>query len=219
MRWYLALAGVFGVLVFAGCGGTDIGGGGTVNPSSADAAAGKELFLGEGQCGTCHTLADAGSTGTIGPNLDDAFAASRAQGFEQRTLLGVVRWQIAFPGIGSGMPSQSQLGLSDEQAADIAVYVGRYAGNPDIPPSGGGEITATEGEAIFEQAGCGSCHTLAAAGSTGTIGPNLDEAMPSKELAVERVTNGAGQMPSFEDRLSEQQIDAVADFVSQNAGQ
>jgi mono/diheme cytochrome c family protein len=204
------------VLVVAGCGGTEIGGGGTVDPTGADTAAGKQLFV--EKCGSCHVLADAGTAGTIGPNLDNAFAGSRVQGFEESTFVEVVRWQIAFPGIGSPMPNQEALGLSDDQAVDISGYVARYAGNPDIPPSGGGEIAATDGKTIFSQAGCGSCHTLAAAGSTGTIGPNLDDANPSKELAIERVTNGAGAMPAFADRLSEEQIDAVAEFVSQGAG-
>ena len=72
----------------------------------------------------------------------------------------------------------------------------------------GGE---TDGKAIFASAGCGGCHTLADAGSSGTVGPNLDEAKPSKELAVDRVTNGQGGMPSFKGQLSDEQIQAVAD--------
>ena len=68
------------------------------------------------------------------------------------------------------------------------------------------------------EAGCGACHTLAAAGATGTVGPNLDEAKPSKELAIDRVTNGQGGMPSFSGQLSEAQIDAVATYVAENAG-
>ena len=67
-------------------------------------------------------------------------------------------------------------------------------------------------------AGCGGCHALAAAGAAGTIGPDLDDAKPSVDLAIERVTNGKGQMPSFKDRLSEAQIQAVAQFVAENAG-
>jgi mono/diheme cytochrome c family protein len=218
VRWVLALACALGALVVAvaGCGGTEIGGGGIVEPTGADTAAGKQLFV--EKCGSCHVLADAGTAGTIGPDLDNAFSASRAQGFAEDTFVEVVRWQIAFPGIGSPMPNQEALGLSDDQAVDISAYVGRYAGNPEIQPSGGGEITATDGEAIFSQAGCGSCHMLAAAGSSGTSGPNLDQAKPSKELAVDRVTNGAGAMPPFADRLSEEQINAVAEFVSQSAG-
>ena len=59
---------------------------------------------------------------------------------------------------------------------------------------------------------------MKAAGSTGTVGPNLDEAKPSKELVIDRVTNGQGGMPSFKGQLSEAQIQAVADYVSSNAG-
>ncbi len=75
------------------------------------------------------------------------------------------------------------------------------------------------GKGIFlGTAGCASCHTLADAGATGTIGPNLDATKPSVELAVERVTNGAGAMPSFADTLSEEQIQEVATYVSAAAG-
>jgi mono/diheme cytochrome c family protein len=194
-------------LGLAGCGG-DLGGGGVVG-ATGDAANGKQLFV--ERCGSCHAMADAGTSGTIGPNMDDAFAGSRAQGFEESTFADVVRWQIAFPGIGLGMPADLVTG---GDADDVATYVARYAGNPDIQPSGGGEITATEGSEIFTQAGCGSCHTLAAAGSSGAVGPNLDEAKPAHELVVDRVTNGQGAMPSFKDQLSEEQIQAVADFVT-----
>jgi len=72
---------------------------------------------------------------------------------------------------------------------------------------------AAAGEAIFAENGCASCHTLEAAGASGTIGPNLDEAQPDFELAVDRVTNGAGAMPSFGDSLDEQQINDVAAYV------
>jgi mono/diheme cytochrome c family protein len=194
-------------LGLAGCGGS-LGGGGVIE-ANGDANKGKQLFV--ERCGSCHTMADAGTSGTIGPNLDDAFGASRAQGFEESTFAEVVRWQIAFPGIGLGMPADIVTG---QDADDVSTYVARYAGNPDIQPSGGGEITATEGSEIFTQAGCGSCHTLAAAGSSGTVGPNLDETKPPKELVVDRVTNGQGAMPAFKDRLSEEQIQAVADFVT-----
>lgn len=194
-------------LAVAGCGG-ELGGGGVVG-ASGDAASGKQLFV--ERCGSCHTMADAGTSGTVGPNMDDAFAGSRAQGFEESTFADVVRWQIAYPGIGLGMPADLVTG---EDADDVAAYVARYAGNPDIEPSGGGEITATDGSEIFAQAGCGSCHTLAAAGSSGTVGPNLDEVKPSHDLVVDRVTNGQGGMPPFKDQLSGEQIQAVADFVA-----
>ena len=73
-------------------------------------------------------------------------------------------------------------------------------------------------EVYLGSAGCGSCHTLADAGTSGTIGPNLDDAQPSFELAVDRVTNGQGAMPSFSDQLSEQEIANVAAYVSSAAG-
>ncbi len=80
-------------------------------------------------------------------------------------------------------------------------------------------ITATTGDAIFEAAGCASCHTLAAAGAKGTIGPNLDEDKPAAGEVVEKVTNGDGSMPSFKNRMTPAQIQAVADYVASVAGQ
>ena len=50
------------------------------------------------------------------------------------------------------------------------------------------------------------------------MGPNLDEAKPSKELAVDRVTNGQGGMPPFKGQLSDAEIEAVATYVSSVAG-
>jgi mono/diheme cytochrome c family protein len=75
------------------------------------------------------------------------------------------------------------------------------------------------GKAVFTgPSACAGCHTLADAGATGAVGPNLDDAMPSAELAVDRVTNGQGSMPSFSSSLSEQQIADVAAYVSSVAG-
>lgn len=65
---------------------------------------------------------------------------------------------------------------------------------------------------------CGNCHTLADAGTTGNVGPNLDETMPTYELALDRVTNGLGGMPAFSGQLTEQQIADVAAYVSEAAG-
>jgi mono/diheme cytochrome c family protein len=85
--------------------------------------------------------------------------------------------------------------------------------------SGGGSDTgdAANGEEVFASAGCGGCHTFEAAGSTGTTGPNLDEAAPSFDEAVEQVTNGGGAMPAFAGELSEQEIRDVAAYVSSRA--
>ena len=95
--------------------------------------------------------------------------------------------------------------------ADVAAYVAAVAG------TGVEAEEPTDGKSIFTTS-CGACHTLADAGTTGTIGPNLDESMPSKELVVDRVTNGKGAMPSFKDSLDPAQIEAVADYVSTAAG-
>jgi mono/diheme cytochrome c family protein len=80
--------------------------------------------------------------------------------------------------------------------------------------SGSGTGDAAAGKEVFASAGCGGCHTLSAAGSTGSVGPNLDDAAPSYDKVVTQVTNGGGAMPSFEDDLTEQQIQDVAAFVS-----
>lgn len=82
------------------------------------------------------------------------------------------------------------------------------------PDEGSGTGDAANGEQVFASAGCGGCHTFAAAGSTGSVGPDLDEASPSFDAVVEQVENGGGAMPAFGDELSEQEIDDVAAFVT-----
>ena len=69
------------------------------------------------------------------------------------------------------------------------------------------------GEQVFASAGCGGCHTLEAAGSSGNVGPNLDDAKPDMALVIERVTKGKSPMPSFAGQLDEKQIRDVAAFV------
>ena len=206
-------------LAASGC-GTD-----GLPDGSGDTARGRELFI--PKCGTCHTLADAGTAGVIGPNLDNAFRQSRKDGLGERTIESVVRGQIAYPVVdpptgATGMPADIVTG---NDADDVAAYVASVAALPvraqpggtttgTGTETGGGGETAADGKAVFATAGCGSCHTLAAADASGTVGPNLDEAKPSKELVVERVTNGKGVMPPFKDTLSAAEIEAVADFVA-----
>ena len=211
----LALTAALGL---AACGDT-VG----YSEGTGDRIRGKELFM-KG-CGSCHELADAGTRGAIGPNLDFAFVQSRIDGLGESTIQQVVRGQIAYPVVDPptdipGMPADIFTG---QDAEDVATYVASVAGldasgnpidptNPPKPtPPDGGD---TDGASIFASAGCGGCHTLADAGSSGTVGPNLDEAKPSKELAVDRITNGRGGMPSFKDQLSEEQIEAVAEYVA-----
>ena len=208
-----ACAAALAALVAGGCGTTGL-------PAGGSETRGKELFT--EKCGSCHTLADAGTRGTVGPNLDDAFRQSRADGLGENTIASVVRGQIAYavedPSTGSpGMPKNIVTG---DDADSVAAYVAAVAA---LPVQGGGSTTgegggAASGKDVFASAGCASCHTLSAAGASGTVGPNLDEAKPPKDLVVERVTNGSGAMPSFKGQLSEEQIEAVADFVSSSAG-
>jgi mono/diheme cytochrome c family protein len=77
---------------------------------------------------------------------------------------------------------------------------------------------AAAGAKVFASAGCGSCHTLAAAKSSGQVGPNLDDAQPGYDMVVAKVTNGGGGMPAFGGQLGEQQIRDVAAFVATSAG-
>ena len=83
---------------------------------------------------------------------------------------------------------------------------------------GGGEGDAAAGKDVYASAGCGSCHTLADAGSTGTIGPNLDESSVDFEAAAEQIRTGGGGMPAFEGDLTQQEIEAVARFVTEGGG-
>jgi cbb3-type cytochrome c oxidase subunit III len=208
-------------LVVAGCGT----GGYT---SGGSQGAGKALFV--TACGQCHTLAEAGTAGVIGPNLDNAFAQAREAGMTSETFTQVVAGQIRYPisttstgapgmpGIDTTLPSCGDVegdafcvDDQDQAVDDIAAYVGAVAGTG---------VTAekpTDGKSIFA-ATCGGCHTLADAGTSGTVGPNLDDSKPSKALVVDRVTNGKGQMPSLKSSLDQQQIEAVADYVSSVAG-
>ena len=83
---------------------------------------------------------------------------------------------------------------------------------------GGGGGGTSEGSQVFAEAGCGTCHTYEPAGSTGSVGPSLDDSNVTFEQAVEQIRNGGGGMPAFEGDLSEQEIDAVARFVTEGGG-
>jgi mono/diheme cytochrome c family protein len=216
--------------------------------TSGDPSQGKALFL--TNCAGCHTLADAKSTGTIGPNLDDAFSSDKQQGFSEQTMKDVVRGQIAYPDPDGPMKANIVTG---SEANSVATYVAQCSGDPNCgvtpaaPPtttttataptttsatttsaattttgkSAGGPSTAelAEGKQIFlVKAGCGGCHTLKDAGSTGTVGPNLDQLKPADKIVEHQVENGGGPMPAFKATLTPAQIAAVAAYVSSVAG-
>jgi mono/diheme cytochrome c family protein len=77
---------------------------------------------------------------------------------------------------------------------------------------------AAAGKQVFETAGCKGCHTLKDAGASGTVGPNLDQVKPPLSLVVQRVTKGAGAMPSFKGQLTDKQIADVAAYVVKATG-
>jgi cbb3-type cytochrome c oxidase subunit III len=185
-------------LVASGCGTGGIS-------KAGDPDNGKELFL--AKCSGCHTLAAAGSHGSQGPNLDDAFAYDRRQRFKQVTIQQVVRDQIEL----AEPPMPANL-VTGTDADDVAAYVALVAGKP---VAGGNQ--ASSGKDIFT-ANCGSCHTLKDAGTSGNVGPNLDQLKPSLEIAQKQVTNGGGGMPAFKGTLTAAQIMAVAKYVSSVAG-
>ena len=121
-------------LLSAGCGT------GGITKGAADKANGKELFV--QKCGSCHTLADAGTQGTIGPNLDDAFSGPRRQGFKESSIRNVVHDQILFPVTkptgfqagpnGSEQPVQGMPAdlVTGDDAKDVAAYVASVAALP-----------------------------------------------------------------------------------------
>ncbi|MFL5830818.1 MAG: c-type cytochrome [Solirubrobacteraceae bacterium] len=78
--------------------------------------------------------------------------------------------------------------------------------------------SSAAGAAVFSSAGCANCHTLKAAGASGTVGPNLDQLQPSADQVRAIVSSGGGGMPSFTSKLSSAQIAAVASYVSSVAG-
>ena len=211
-RWTAGVAiGLGAALLAAGCG---TGGPATGHP---DIANGQKLFTGTAQCAGCHTLAAAGSSGTIGPNLDNAFRADRQQGLDATTIENVVLDQIRLgSGPVTGSPSMPANLVKGQDAVDVAAYVASVAGTGSSSSSSPSTL-GTNGKAIF-QAECAGCHTLAAAGTSGTVGPNLDQLKPAQALVVHQVTNGGAVMPAFKGKLSAAQIQAVASFVASNAG-
>lgn len=170
----------------------------------ADRQNGKKLFMdgknGKPGCGSCHTLADAGTTGTIGPDLDVAFSQDLKVGMTEGTIRQVVRGQIAYAitTTSTGAPGMPKNLVTGSDARDVAAYVaaavvkdnaaGAVAAPAPTPsptpapkPSGGGSTPSgnaaqlAAGKKVFTvSGGCGACHTLKDAGTTGTIGPKLD---------------------------------------------
>ena len=119
---FLAVALAVLAALVAGCGALGYTG------AKADKANGKKLF--SAKCGSCHTLADAGTTGTIGPNLDYAFKQDLAVGMTEGTIRQVVRGQIAYAitETSTGSPGMPKNLVTGSDANDVAAYVASVAG-------------------------------------------------------------------------------------------
>jgi mono/diheme cytochrome c family protein len=197
---------------------------------TADPENGRTLFV--EKCGTCHAFKEAGTQAEVGPDLDAAFAAARKAGMDSDTVEGVVESQIDNPRVEDpDSPTYMPADLVEgEDAADVAAYVAEYAGvpgvEPPIPPDAG------PGAEVFLTQGCGSCHTLAELGdvATGTVGPNLDEAIPGqtpKEVEKSIVAPDAeiaqgfppGVMPeTYGEDLTPKQLQDLSEFIVEAAG-
>jgi mono/diheme cytochrome c family protein len=204
------------VVVVSGCGTT-----------SANPERGRTLFRQD--CGTCHTLAQAGTSGTQGPNLDDAFAAAREVGQDSATIEGIVEAQVENPRPSNGDPAVSMPAeiVSGQDLNDVAAYVGEWAGVPGAAPP---EIAGGAGAQVFNNAGCGSCHKLSGVeGAIGTTGPDLSEVLPgvSAEKIHEDIIDpnaeiaqgyAANIMPqNFGEMLSEEELEQLVEFLVEKA--
>jgi mono/diheme cytochrome c family protein len=202
--------------VASGCGTTN-----------ADPQRGRTLFV--QRCGECHTLAQAGSTGAVGPNLDHAFAAARAEGNDSDTIEGVVKAQVEYPRESNGNPAVSMPAdlVSGQDLDDVAAYVGEWAGVPGAAPP---KVPGGPGAQVFASNGCGGCHTFAAAEAGGVTGPNLDEELPGEsQAAVEEMIKDPNAeivkgyppnvMPqTYEQMLSQKEIEDLVKYLLENAG-
>lgn len=210
----VALAAI--VMAASGCGTTD-----------PDPERGRELF--RVKCGTCHTLAQAGSSGNQGPNLDAAFAAARENGNDSDTIEGVVKAQVEYPRPNNGNPSVSMPAdiVTGQDLDDVAAYVGKWAGVPGAAPP---KVPGGPGAQVYANNGCGSCHTFAAANSGGVTGPNLDEylapdddAAKIEEMIVDpnaEIAKGyaANIMPAiFGQQLTEKELEDLVQFLIENS--
>jgi plastocyanin len=119
LRTHGARAGLGGLLaaLALAAGGCSVKG-----ADNANLVVGKQAFV--ARCGSCHTLARAATKGTVGPNLDEAFRASVAEGLQRSTVRGVVEGQIKIPNPQGAMPKDLATGAT---LRDIAAYVAQAA--------------------------------------------------------------------------------------------
>jgi cytochrome c551 len=123
-------------------------------------------------------------------------------------LVAVLALAVAVAGCGGGDPSTAE---PETVEGTVPTEDGGDTGGGG--GGGGGEGDAAAGKEVYASAGCGSCHTFADAGTTGTVGPNLDESSADFAAAEEQIRAGGGGMPAFEGQLSDEEIANVAAYV------
>jgi mono/diheme cytochrome c family protein len=213
--WLIATVGA--AVAVIGLTGCDLG-------PKANLDKGQQLFT--QKCGSCHALTGAGTNGDVGPNLDYAFKEARENGFDSDTIKGVVSYQIENPRPAS--PEQPEVYMpqnlvTGDDAEDVAAYVASVAGVPGIkapvfaPPQ-------------FFATNCGGCHTLAQAGTTGTTGPDLDEALKgmtpaqiSQSISDPNAVIAPGYQPNvmpqnFGQTLTPPQLQQLAAYLQEATG-
>jgi mono/diheme cytochrome c family protein len=126
--------------------------------------------------------------------------------------VSAILFVVTMAGVWIFAAEEEEAGHGTEAAETQPVETGESPGGT-TQPGDGAAGDAEAGEAVFASAGCGGCHVLEAAGTSGAVGPDLDQSKPDAALVVDRVTNGAGVMPAFGDTLSEKQIQDVAAYV------
>ena len=154
---------------------------------------GKQLF--QAKCGSCHVLADAGTAGQIGPNLDDGFIA-RDQGFDESLYFELTLEQMEIPGPpmpAFDEPADKENYLPEEDRIAIAAYVASVAGQPREQVAAG-DATGDDPKSVFT-ASCGSCHVLEDAGTAGTTGPNLTSRSRASRRRSGRSPRAAAECP------------------------
>jgi mono/diheme cytochrome c family protein len=169
-----------------------------------------------------YAIANGGFSGAYMPQnivvgqdaVDVAKFVSKYAGAYAPTQIGVVNCNRR--SVGTLLPGAGQATVASASSSSSGTST-----TPASSSSSSGSTSAVSvkaGMTVFDTAGCASCHTLAAAGSTGTVGPNLDQLKPSDALVTHQVINGGGGMPAFGSSLSKTQIASVALFVSSVAG-
>jgi plastocyanin len=107
-------------------------GGCNIKHPTSNLVSGKQLFV--SNCGSCHTLSHAATSGTVGPNLDDAFRQDRADGVKSTSIEGLIAYWIHYPDSEGAMPANcakhSPFCLSSQHAQDVAGYVAQVAAIP-----------------------------------------------------------------------------------------